>query len=903
MEEEIKWYALTDEEVLKKTASSQKGLNSSESKKRLKTYGENIFQIKNSETIFCILFRQLKNPIVYVLILSGLLAFFLKKNVDGVVVLSVVVLNTIIGFVQEYRAHRIIKALSALMPHKATVLRNGDPKLLPSHYLVPGDVVVLEAGDKVPADIRLFSLKNLQCDESALTGESIPVTKTTEPMPEETPLAERRSMAFGGTYITAGIGVGVVVTTGLKTEFGKITELIETISPLETALSITLKKIARGLTIGVLIMGVFLFIIGYLRGGTIFDSSLAAVALAVAAIPEGLPAALTIASAVGVRRMARNQAIIRQLPAVESLGNTTIICTDKTGTLTHNEMTVQRIWTHSGFSFVTGSGFALEGRIIPEMGLQIQVIEEEVVPLLQKSILCSDARLDESDNGWAPLGDPTEVALVVAGRKAELNETNLRLKWKRDDVIPFEPERKFMATLNTSPDGKRFIFLKGAPEEVLLRCNGNQESKSKWLGKVDEMAKDGMRVLAFAEKEIQELPLYIIKEDDIKDKFVFLGLVGMIDPLRKEVYSAIKSCHEAGIKVKMVTGDHPVTAKAVGLDLGLLTGDQLIVTGHELNRLEADQWRDFSLKYNVFARVAPEHKLKLVMALQEQGHVVAMTGDGVNDAPALKRADIGIAMGIKGTSVAKEASDMILADDNFASIEAAIKEGRRVYDNLIKSLTFILPTSLGQSFIVFIAILFFPVREGVFLHPMQPVQILWVNLIVAVALALPLAFERQEPDIMKRIPKKKSAPVLNKLVIFRTITITLLMSLGTIGLFLWQYHSGILKGIPEEISVSKAQTMSVTAIILFQILYLFRCRYFVSSVFGVGFFSNVHLLIGVLFVLFAQISFVYFPVMNHFFHSSSLDLMSWGISLAVSVTIFSFVILNNFLKNVQHLDQ
>jgi len=894
--EEFKWHSLTTEDVFEKTDSSEKGLNFSESKKRLKKYGTNLLQTKTSETIPRILLRQLKNPIVYVLLLSAVLAFSLKKIIDGSVILSVVILNTIIGFIQEYRANRIIRALSALMPHKTTVLRDGDRKLIPAYHLVPGDVVFLEAGDRVPADMRLLSLKNLQCDESALTGESLPVAKRIETMPLETPLAERKCMVFSGTHVTAGMGIGVVVATGLKTEFGKISELIEHIIPLETPLSITLKKIARGITIAVLIMGICLFIIGYLRGGSLFDSCLSAVALAVAAIPEGLPAVLTIASAIGVRRMAHKQAIIRQLPAVEALGSTTIICTDKTGTLTHNEMTVQCIWTRSGFSFVTGSGFALEGHIIPQKGVQKQALQEEVIPLLKTAILCSDATLDQSESGWVPVGDPTEVALVVAGRKVSFDEERLRFEWKRDDVIPFDPERKLMATLNTSPEEKQYIFLKGAPEEILLRCNTDEATKVKCLKNVDKMAMDGMRVLAFAEKEIQGSPLHTLKEDEIKDSFVFLGFIGMIDPPRKEVYRAIKACHEAGIKVKMVTGDYPVTAQAIGLDLLLLTDDQAIVTGEQLNRLDTNQWQEFALKYNVFARVSPEHKLKLVMALQEQGHVVAMTGDGVNDAPALKRADIGIAMGIKGTAVAREVSDMILADDNFASIEAAVEEGRRVYDNLVKSLAFILPTSLGQAFIVFIAILFFPVHEGILLHPMRPVQILWVNLIVAVGLALPLAFEIQEPDIMKRLPRKKTAPVLNGLVLFRTITITLLMALGAIGLFLWKYHLEISKGIAEKIAISEAQTMAVTAMILFQVFYLFHCRSFTLSIFQINFFSNPHLLIGVTFVLLAQVTFVYVPIMNHFFYSSGLDPIAWLVSLSVSLTIFVFAMLENAVR-------
>ncbi len=887
--EHVKWHAIETEAVFEKTGSSKVGLGIIESKKRLEKYGFNALQISTSETIPRILLRQLKNPIVYVLLLSTLLAFFLGKVTDGLVVLSVVILNAMIGFVQEYRANRIIRALSTMVPHETTVIRLGDQKIIPASHVVPGDIVILQAGDKISADIRLFSTKNLQCDESILTGESLPVSKHTEAVSEEAPLAERKCIAFSGTYVSAGTALGVVIATGLETEFGKITELIEHVVPLETPLSLALKRIAWWITYGVLAIGASLFIIGYLRGSSIFDSALAAITLAVAAIPEGLPAIITITSAIGVRRIAHKQAIIRQLPAVEALGSTTVICTDKTGTLTHNKMTVQCIWTHSGFSFVTGSGYGLEGHIIPQKGVTKQAIQEEVISLLRMAILCSDATLDQSGAGLDPVGDPTEVALVIAGRKIGLHENNVRLEWKRKDVIPFESERKLMATLNISSEQRQYIFLKGAPEEILRRCCADKSSKIKWLKKVDELAMDGLRVLAFAAKEIQGPHLHMLKEDETNSGFAFFGFIGMIDPPRKEVYKAIKTCYEAGIKVKMVTGDHPLTAKAIGCDLGLLSADEGIVTGEQLSQLGSNQWQEAALKYNVFARASPEHKLKLVMALQDHGHVVAMTGDGVNDAPALKRADIGIAMGAKGTAVAKEASDMILADDNFASIEAAVEEGRRVYDNLIKALVFILPTSLGQALVILISVLFFPVHAGTLLHPMLPVQILWINLVVAVALSLPLAFEIQEPDIMKRPPRKKTSPVLSGFILVRTLMVSALMALGAIGLFLWEYHLEISNGTVEKIAISEAQTMAVTAIMLFQVFYLFHCRSLGPSALKTNFFSNPPLFIGVSFVLLAQVAFIYVPFMNRIFYSSSLDVKAWFISTGVAIMICMLV--------------
>lgn len=745
------WHSVDQDRVFQKLNSSESGLEESEVKRRLKQFGPNTLQIKTSETIPRIFLRQLNNPLVYVLIFSTLLALLLGKFADSLVIFGVVVLNTLIGFIQEYRANKTIKALSAMVPSKTTVIRNADTKLVHSYQIVPGDVVVLQAGDRIPADLRLFSIKNLQCDESTLTGESLPVNKRVGSSPHDAPIAERKSMAFNGTYVTSGTGLGVVVATGLKTEFGKISALIEQVTTLETPLSITIRRIATWITFVILVVSLGLFFIGYLRGTALFEAGLAAITLAVAAIPEGLPAIITIAASIGVHRMARKQAIIRQLPAVEALGSTSIICTDKTGTLTHNEITVQKIWTNSGFSFVSGVGYSLEGQISFPTDLNLQ---EEVIELLNGAILCSDATVDHTPDGWVPIGDPTEIALIIAGRKIGLIDDKLREEWKREDVIPFESEKRIMATLNTSSLGQ-YIFLKGAPEEVVAKCS--EAFNPDIHAHVQSMAKEGMRVLAIARKEGSDF--HVLDESHIKGGFNLLGIVGMIDPPRKEVHKALRSCYEAGIKVKMVTGDHPVTAEAIGRDLGIL-GETKVITGNEINKLSLDEWRRVAHDNYVFARVSPEHKLKLVEVLQQSGEVVAMTGDGVNDAAALKKADIGIAMGIKGTEVAKEASDMILADDNFATIEAAVKEGRRVYDNLVKSLAFVLPTSLGQALVILIAVLFFPIRGGNLLHPMSPVQILWVNLVVAVALSLPLAFEAMEPDIMHRPPRKKNAPVL-----------------------------------------------------------------------------------------------------------------------------------------------
>lgn len=887
MREEVEnvWHALEKEAIFQKLDSGESGIEEREVKKRLKLFGPNTLQLKTSETIPRILLRQLHNPIVYVLIFSTLLALFLHKFTDSVVVFSIVILNTLIGFIQEYRAHKTIRVLTEMIPSKATVIRAGNTKLIHASQIVPGDVIVLQPGDRIPADIRLFSTKNLQCDESALTGESLPVNKRTETSSRDALLAERKCLAFSGTYVTSGTGLGVVVATGLKTEFGKIAQLIERVVVLETPMSITIKKIAQGITLAVVVSSLGLFLIGYIRGSSLFDAGFAAIVLAVAAIPEGLPAIITIASSIGVRRMARRQAIIRQLPAVESLGSASVICTDKTGTLTYNEMTVQRIWTKAGFTYVSGAGYSLEGQFI----LPNNANNEEISELLKAAILCNDALLDENPNGWIPIGDPTEIALIVAGRKIGLIEKKLRDEWKRVDVIPFEAERRIMATLNASSK-KQCIFIKGAPEEVLALCT----SSSIGLSPLESMAKEGMRVLAIAKKELQKTTSQL-EEKDIEEECTLLGLIGMIDPPRKEVYQALKSCHEAGITVKMVTGDHALTAEAIGRDLGIL-GRGEVLTGAEINKFTTEDWKLAAKDVNIFARVSPEHKLKLVEALQELDYVVAMTGDGVNDAPALKRADIGIAMGIKGTAVAKEASDMILADDNFASIEAAVEEGRRVYDNLIKSLTFILPTSLGLALVILAAVLFFPTHDGALLYPMSPVQILWINLVVAVALSLPLAFESAESDIMKRPPRKKSAPILSGFLLIKTLSVAAIMAIGTIGLFLWEYHTEIAKGTPEKMALPEAQTMAVTGMMLFQIFYLFNCRSLRHSIIKTHFFSNHFIFMGVGVVFMAQLAFVYLPFMNRLFKSASLDLEAWLLSALVTFLIVPIIALEKLIR-------
>lgn len=853
------WHAESVDQVLARLESaSELGLSSEEAAKRLRQFGANTVTKKGGESAFRILLRQVQNPLIYVLLASTALAILMGKTTDGIVVFGVVVLNTVIGFVQEYQAGKAIQALLAMVPEYATVLRDGAQKSVPSAELVPGDRLVIQAGDRISADARLVQVKNLQCDESALTGESVPVLKLTAPVAAYATIGDRKCMAFSGTLVTSGAGSGIVVTTGSNTEFGRISQLLEQTTSLKTPLTESLERLARLITFAILIVGTLLFGVGLLRGYGLLDATLSAITLAVAAIPEGLPAIVTIASAVGVKRMARRRAVIRHLPAVETLGSTTVICSDKTGTLTLNRMTVQSVWT-PGES------------------------EKKRSETIRAGVLCSDASSES--------GDPTEVALVVAGKRFGFEEKELRREYRRLDVVPFSSERKLMATLHETPAKERVTYLKGAPESVIRTCSASDPGvRAAAETRARELSARGMRVIAMAARK-EANSKTSLSEQDLEAGFELLGLEAMIDPPRDEAKDAIRACREAGVSVKMITGDHPETARAIGRALGLDSSDRKSITGVELEKMNDEELARIVRESSVFARVAPEHKLRLVKALQDQQQVVAMTGDGVNDAPALKRADIGVAMGITGTAVAKESSDMILTDDNFASIAAAVEEGRRVYDNLMKAIAFVLPTSVAQGLVILVAILFFPVAEGAHLRPLEPVQALWVNLVTSVSLAIPLAFEAMEPDVMRRPPRKKDAPIFSRFMIFRLLLVSVLISAGTVGLFLWEYFVELKRGAPQNVAYTEAQTMAVNTIVFFQVFYLLNCRSLKHSIFQIGLFTNPLIFVGILLTVLAQLAFVYLPFMNEWFHSHAIKLEAWLYSLAVAFLIFPIIAL------------
>jgi len=902
------WHAIEFEKVFELIDSSQQGLSSVEAKNRLLKFGANQIKRKNKDGVLKLILRQINNPLIWVLIGSSTLATLLGKITDGLVVLSVVIVNTIIGFLQEFKAGKAIEALNEMVPEYAIVLRNGQLITIGVAELVPGDIVQLAAGDRVPADMRLIQQKNLTVEEAALTGESLPSQKSTAPVKIDVVIGDRKCMVYSGTLVTSGTATAVVIKTGMSTELGKISDMLSEAADLETPLTKKLAIIGNYLTIGIIIITVLIMLIGTMRatgqgillGLALKDSLIFAIALAVGAIPEGLPAVVTIALAIGVQRMAKRKAIIRKLPAVETLGSTTVICTDKTGTLTRNEMTVNELWTHQNDIQLKGVGYNLTGGFMNK-GVELDILPEEINLLLKNAVLCSDANILFEGKDFKLSGDPTEIALVVAASKANIDTELLRQTYPRKDVIPFDSELQYMATLNFNMNQ---IIIKGAPEVIMKRCKnhfgGFALKPLKIISQIELLGSKGMRVLAVAQKDWANIDNYELKATDVQDDFQFIGLIGMIDPPRTEAIEAIKACHSAGIVVKMITGDHRATARSIGMDLGLSASGN-VITGYELSQMDDEKLTRIVESTNIFARVAPEHKLKLIKALQYNNHVVAMTGDGVNDAPSLKQSNIGVAMGITGTSVSKESADIVLADDNFSSIQAAVEEGRRVYDNLIKSLAFLLPTNLGLAFILIYGIMFFPFNQITkeLILPMLPVQLLWINLVAAITLALPLAFEVKEPNVMKRPPRNPNEPLFNRFITFRVILVSILMTTGTILLFSWEYSKSISSGVIGTEALPKAQTMAVTFVIMFQIFYLLNCRSLKDSVLKIGIFSNRFIFIGIASILVLQGFLIYIPFMQHVFGTAPLELRDMLISVIAGFLIFPTIWFEKWIRSLK----
>lgn len=886
------WHHLPTHEVVQilETHPSA-GLSAEEVKKRQAHFGPNQLTAKKPQSAWMRFLLQFHQPLLYILLIAAVITALLQEWVDAGVIFGVVLVNAIVGFIQEFKAENAIAALARIVTTEATVVREGKKLRVPSYALTPGDLVLLASGDKTPADLRLLKVRDLQVDESMLTGESVPVAKRETSLPPETPLADRVNMAYAGSLVTYGQGQGVVVAIGDATETGYISQLVAEAATLSTPLTRKIAHFSHLLLYVILTLAALTFGIGLWRGESAFDMFMAAVALAVGAIPEGLPAAVTITLAIGVSRMARRRAIIRKLPAVETLGSTTVICSDKTGTLTENQMTVQEIYAGEQSYTVSGVGYATEGHIV----FAQQPIDVATAPVLYEcllaGLLCNDSNLYETAGRWTVTGDPTEGALIAVARKAGLMADALEGDLPRLDVIPFESQHQYMATLHKNEKAEHTVmYMKGSLEAVLARCETMLSvegyavplDRARIEQEANALAAKGLRVLAFA-KGSAGAHKHTLHHADLKTDLVFLGLQGMIDPPRPEVIEAVRSCQSAGIAVKMITGDHVLTASAIAQAISLGPAEHPPgLSGLELSELDDQQLAKVVEDIAVFARVAPEHKLRLVKALQSRGHIVAMTGDGVNDAPALKQANIGIAMGMNGTEVAKEASDMLLTDDNFASIEAAVEEGRCVFDNLVKFITWTLPTNGGEGLVILAAI-----AAGITL-PILPVQILWVNMTTALLLGLMLAFEPKEADIMTRPPRDPAAPLLSVTLVMRIGLVSLLLLAGTFGLFLWELQHGA--------SEMEARTVAVNMLVMGELFYLFNCRSLTQTVFTVGFFSNVWLLLGVSLMAGLQFVFTHTALMNQLFHSAPITLAAWGRIVATGLGVYLVVGLEKWIR-------
>ena len=890
------WHQLQAEEVVRLLdVDLRTGLSDDEVKLRQGKFGLNRITAHLGTSAWRKFLQQFNQPLIYILLAAVVVTAFLGEWVDSSVILAVVLLNAVVGFVQETKAGKAIESLSKWVSTETTVRRASRPLRIHSEQLVPGDVVLLQSGDRVPADLRLFRVKTLQVVESALTGESVPVHKHPDPLALDTVLGDRKNLAYTGTLVTAGQGEGVVWATADQTETGHIARMISEAIDLSTPLTKKIAQMSRLLLWAILFLAAAIMIIGVVRGANLAESFMAAVALAVGAIPEGLPAAVTVVLAIGVARMAERRAIIRKLPAVETLGSTTVICSDKTGTLTQNQMTVREIFAGGKRYAVSGVGYEPNGEISLD-GAPIRSAEHPALAeCLRAGVLTNDAHMLRGEDGRrAVQGDPTEAALLVAGEKGGFAHAETHRAAPRVDEIPFESEHMFRATLHANQAGDRVIYKIGAVERLLDRCANSldQYGKVAELDKeavrqaVEAMAAQGLRVLALARRQV-DANHATLEHSHVAAGLTFLGLQAMIDPPRPEAVEAVRKCQAAGIAVKMITGDHLVTARAIAGQIGLKGqeehGKLVALSGRELEKITDQDLPDVAERTAVFARVAPEQKLRLVRALQMRGHVVAMTGDGVNDAPALKQADIGIAMGVGGTEVAKSAAAMVLTDDNFASIEAAVEEGRGVFDNLTKFIIWTLPTSVGAALILLTAI----VLDSTL--PALPVQLLWVNMTTAVLLGMTLVFEPKEPGLMQRPPRDPRKPLLTFALVMRTGLVSLVMLAGAYWLFFWEIDMA-------GATIAAARTSVINVIVLVEIAYLLNCRSLSQTFFSVGVFSNPWLVIGVLAMLVAQLLFTYVPVMNLLFHTAPMSGESWLRITYVAAIVFSVVEVEKWLR-------
>ena len=887
-ESDYAWHGHSPQHALELLQTAHAGLSRQEAQRRFEQYGANRLQPPQQKNAILRFLQQFHNVLIYILLAAAVMTAFLAHWVDSAVIIGVVLINALIGFIQEGKAEKALNAIRHMLSLNAVVLRESVPQSIAAEQLVPGDIVLLQSGDKVPADIRLIRSKNVRIEEAALTGESEAVEKSIAEVDLKAAIADRSCMAYSGTLVVYGQGAGVVVATGQHTEIGRISQMIAQVDKLASPLLRQMAVFGRWLTLAIVLLAAAIFMYGLLlHDYPVHEMLLAAISMAIAAIPEGLPAIMTISLALGVQNMARHHAIVRRLPAVESLGAVTVICTDKTGTLTRNEMTVRTVITvdHqlvvSGGGYVPSGGFNMQGKEL------LMTDHADLLVLCRAGLLCNDAVLQPHNGSWMNQGDPTEVALITLAMKAKLDPGIERERLPRTDVIPFESEHRFMATLHDDSAGQNVIYIKGAPEQVLSMCS-HQRSEGKdhlidqdfWHAKIQQESAAGQRLLAIASR-VPPARLQTLAFSNVESGLTLLGLVGMIDPPREDAIIAVRKCHAAGIRIKMITGDHRVTACAIGTQLGIGDGRHAI-TGAELDEMDDAELRRMVADVDIFARANPEHKLRLVRALQENGDIVAMTGDGVNDAPALKRADIGVAMGQKGTEVAKEAAEMVLMDDNFASIAYAVEEGRTVYDNIRKTVVYILPTSCGGAGILMLAVLL-----GMAL-PITPVQSLWINMVTTVTLAISLSFERPERGAMTRPPRDPHAAILSGFLVWRIAFVALLMIGGGFALYFFEIMQGF--------SIEFSRTVVVNVLVMGQIVYLYNCRYLLAPVMSrEGFLGNRYILVSIGLLVMVQLAFTYLPIMQQLFGTTDLNMAAWGRIVAFGLIVFLAVELEKYV--------
>lgn len=862
------------------------GLDDQEASERFQKTGPNQLSEGKKNSLFFVFIDQFKDFMVLVLLIATLISGLLGEYTDAIAIIAIVLLNAILGFVQEVRAERSLSALKKLSAPTAKVLREGKWNRIEADQLVPGDIVYLESGDRIPADVRLIKVESLYIEESALTGESLPVEKTSHTLPDsQVSLGDRKNMGFMGTMVVRGSGIGIVVHTGMATEMGRIAHLIQSTETMETPLQRRLDQLGKILIVVALILTAVVVLTGILHGNDVYTMFLAGVSLAVAAIPEGLPAIVTVALALGVQRMIKRKAIVRKLPSVETLGCATVICSDKTGTLTQNKMAVTHIWAQGDLVQVSGTGYTPKGNFY----LREKEFQPSQYPtfrrLLEIAALCNNAQLksSETSNGlkkkqiqWMIDGDPTEGALLVAAAKAGLTSQALSPMFQRMKEVPFDSERKMMSVILEQSNGRRMLFSKGAPDVLLQRCtqiflNGKvqplTEAKRKEILQInDQLAGEALRNLAFAFRELDHRPAY--HEDSIERQLTFVGLAGMIDPPRDEVKDAIQTCHQAGIRTVMITGDHQATAVAIATELGIKRVNGLTVTGQDFYNMSDEEFQKKVNDIDVYARVSPEHKLRIVKALQKEGHVVAMTGDGVNDAPAIKAADIGIAMGITGTDVSKEASSLVLANDNFATIVSAIEEGRSIYDNIRKFISYLLASNVGEILIMFLAML-----AGLPL-PLVPIQILWVNLVTDGLPAMALGVDPAEESTMHRPPRNSRESIFARGVGWKIVTRGLLIGLCSLAAF-WVTYSEA----PDDLV--RAQTVAFATLVFAQLIYVFDCRCN-GSIFSRSPMENIPLVIAVLLSALLLLVVIYYPPLQPIFHTVSVGMREWILIIVTS---------------------